>query len=230
MRRTQSPKPYGFRGFLFVPIFPVPARRFALAVICSLLLHGFILLPTNGPVAVSFQPPGRAMTLAGTLHIRKEPGEGAQGRERQHEKEVVRGNGRVSTERRVSRESTRNLSQSASMPKMNEGDGATAVPATVVVPAQGERSFRLRLARAARELRRETATYGGLRSGSVELRVAMGLPGGLPRVTVIRSSGDKSLDEQTRSLIERAVLRTEVPESLRGRPLNLAVLLEYQAD
>jgi len=90
--------------------------------------------------------------------------------------------------------------------------------------AAGLRQFRLALASEARRFRRypEVARRAGL-SGTVEVRVIVDAGGLTRRTDLTRSSGHEVLDTAALEMLHRAVVRTGLPESLRGQ--EFAVLL-----
>jgi periplasmic protein TonB len=90
--------------------------------------------------------------------------------------------------------------------------------------ADGIRQFRLAIAGEARRFRRypERARREGL-SGMAEVRIAVDSGGGTRTAALSRSSGHATLDDVALEMLRKAVLRAELPTSLRGQ--SFAVLL-----
>ncbi len=106
-------------------------------------------------------------------------------------------------------------------------------PATSVLPlesderglnAAGLRQFRLALAGEARRFRSyPSAARLEELTGTAEVRVSVESGGMTRRVELSRSSGHGALDKAALEMLRQAVVRVELPESLRGR--GFAVLL-----
>lgn len=99
------------------------------------------------------------------------------------------------------------------------------------VDADGLRQYRIDLATAARRFRVYPAVARARGwEGTVELAISFGplLPAPLVRVT--RSSGHSVLDEQALSMLTQAVRVAPVPESLRGRELNISLPIRFSLD
>ncbi len=84
--------------------------------------------------------------------------------------------------------------------------------------AEGVRQYRLALAVEARRFRRypPQAKEANM-TGTVEVRIAVATGGMVPEAYVARSSGHDLLDASALEMMKRAVPRSAVPVSLRGR-------------
>lgn len=102
------------------------------------------------------------------------------------------------------------------------------VPEADAATSDGLRHYRLALAREARQLKRypPLARERGW-SGTVEVHLTH--PAGLPAplVSLGRSSGHGVLDRQALETIGQAARRVDLPASLRGRELRLAIPVEF---
>lgn len=110
-------------------------------------------------------------------------------------------------------------------------------PASIIEPApsgdalspEGERLYRLSLAREARHFRRypELARASGW-EGVVVVTVATPTTGAAPLVSLARSSGHRVLDDQAVEMMVQAVARAPLPPEMRGRSFRISVPLEYR--
>lgn len=93
----------------------------------------------------------------------------------------------------------------------------------------GEREYRLNLAREARRFKRHPSGIDGREVGgvvvvSVFMRIAE-LP---PETRVQQSSGDEELDRAALEMMEQAVKTARIPLELQGRRFRIAVPVEYR--
>lgn len=97
--------------------------------------------------------------------------------------------------------------------------------------ADGLRQYRIDLATATRRFRAYPAIARSRGwEGTVELAVQSGPIMPVPSVRVTRSSGHAVLDEQALNMLAQAVRGVPLPESLRGRDLNIAVPIRFSLD
>lgn len=98
--------------------------------------------------------------------------------------------------------------------------------------AEGLRTYRLALGRAAKRLKLEyDRKYSRLErdlEGRVEMNIRSDATG--TRVLLARSSGHSTLDEQALELLGRAVQQTRLPDSLAGRHFEFSVPIEFEID
>lgn len=99
------------------------------------------------------------------------------------------------------------------------------------VGADELRQYRMALAIAARRFRhyppvaREGSWEGRV---DVELSASAGL--GVPRVSLVRSSGHRALDEQALSMVEQAAAVTRLPDGLQGIELRVLLPIEFSLE
>lgn len=103
-----------------------------------------------------------------------------------------------------------------------------ADPTDDAIDADGMRSYRMAIAISAQRYRSypEQAIARG-ESGTVALRVAVAGNASRGRVDLMRSSGSDALDREARAMLSKAVLATDLPESLRGRTFAFDMPVEY---
>lgn len=96
--------------------------------------------------------------------------------------------------------------------------------------AAGLRQFRLSLASEARRFRRypEAAQQAGW-SGTVEVRIAVEAGGPGRRADLSRSSGHAPLDAAALEMLQQALMRTVLPESLRGQAFTVLLPVVFEA-
>lgn len=100
----------------------------------------------------------------------------------------------------------------------------------VFLPAgDGEREYRLNLAREARRYRRHPARVDGRDAeGVVVVSISMQLVAHRPEIRLLQSSGDEVLDRAALEMMEQAVKVASIPLELQGRRFRIAVPVEYR--
>jgi len=128
----------------------------------------------------------------------------------------------------------------APTPAANRDTPAEALPAAIAGPTGGSaggvspddlRQYRVSLAVAARRFKRYPvlARERGW-EGRVEVTVSMSAWQPRPLVSLARSSGRATLDEQAITMLERASANTALPEGLKGREFSLLLPIEFTLD
>ena len=107
------------------------------------------------------------------------------------------------------------------------GDSDTS---EVFLPAgEGEREYRLNLAREARRYKRYPSGVDGRNAeGVVVVSVSMQVVARQPETRLLQSSGDEVLDRAALELMEQAVKTAGIPLELQGRRFRIAVPVEYR--
>jgi protein TonB len=93
----------------------------------------------------------------------------------------------------------------------------------------GEREYRLNLAREARRFKRHPSGIDGREAeGVVVVAVSMRVAELPPEIRLHQSSGDEALDRSALEMMERAVKTARIPLELQGRRFRIAVPVEYR--
>lgn len=109
--------------------------------------------------------------------------------------------------------------------------GAVAERPPEGIDADGVRQYRIDLASAARRFRVYPAVARARGwEGTVELAIASGPLVSVPVIRVTRSSGHPVLDEQAVSMLSQAVRVAPLPDSLRGRELNISLPIRFSLE
>lgn len=117
----------------------------------------------------------------------------------------------------------------AEVGRRESGSVIEPVPSVDAVSPEGERLYRLSLAREARHFRHypELARAYGW-EGEVVVTVATSTMGGVPVVSLGRSSGHRILDDQAIDMMAQAVGRASIPPEMLGRNFRISIPLEYR--
>lgn len=213
------------------------------ALLISLLLH-FFLIGVDGPLDVLFSSKGSVppVKLSASLAISADSlGESGQEREAQ-----IRANQVPVTQTRrqhfQNSDFGRNFGSTAttkSKPGPSSGNvlaSGQSLPSAFPdhaqqsesISADGERLYRLNLAREARRFKTypDLARASGWQGVAI---VAIDAPsiGALPVVSLARSSGHRVLDDQALEMMTQAVARALIPPEMAGRRFRISVPLEY---
>lgn len=116
-------------------------------------------------------------------------------------------------------------------PGQNAGRQAGGEDATdVFSPAgDGEREYRLNLAREARRYKRYPAGADGRSAeGVVVVSVSVQIVAHRPEIRLQQSSGDEALDRAALEMMGRAANVASIPLELQGRRFRIAVPVEYR--
>lgn len=100
----------------------------------------------------------------------------------------------------------------------------------VFLPAgDGEREYRLNLAREARRYKRYPHGVDGRNAeGVVVVSVFMQIVARQPETRLLQSSGDEALDRAALEMMEKAVKTAGIPLELQGRRFRITVPVEYR--
>src|SRR5574343_130933 len=103
------------------------------------------------------------------------------------------------------------------------------VSAEFFPPGDGEREYRLNLAREARRFKRyPPGADGSDAEGAVVVSVFMSTITHRPETRLQKSSGYETLDRAALEMMEQAVKTANMPPELRGRQFRLVVPVEYR--
>ena len=114
--------------------------------------------------------------------------------------------------------------------------GTTGSPLVTEANASGEsvdglRGYRIALATQARRFKRYPAqAMASGWAGSAHIRVEVGSDGQPRLATLVRSSGHEALDRAALAMIDAGVLRTRLPESLRGKAFAVMLPVVFNLD
>ena len=93
----------------------------------------------------------------------------------------------------------------------------------------GEREYRLNLAREARRYRRDhSGVDGRAAEGVVVVSISMPILAHRPEIRLQQSSGDQALDRAALDMMEQAAKLAVIPQELQGRRFRIAVPVEYR--
>lgn len=107
--------------------------------------------------------------------------------------------------------------------------GGEDAPDVFLPAGDGEREYRLNLAREARRYKRYPAGVGGRSAeGVVVVSVSVQLVAHRPAIRLQQSSGDEALDLAALEMMERAANVASIPQELQGRRFRIAVPVEYR--
>ena len=65
--------------------------------------------------------------------------------------------------------------------------------------------------------------------GIVQLRIDIGANGMLERHTLLRGSGNGTLDQHAINILQSAVPQTAIPSGLRNRPFYIAITIDFSS-
>ena len=99
------------------------------------------------------------------------------------------------------------------------------------VSADELRQYRMALAIAARRFKHYplVAREGGW-EGRVDVALSASAGQGMPRASLVRSSGYRALDEQALSMVEQAAAVTLLPEGLHNAEFRVLLPIEFSLD
>lgn len=113
--------------------------------------------------------------------------------------------------------------------EMRESDHDGAEP--LQASGEGERAYRLNLAREARRYKSYPSSSDGSKAEGVAFVSVSPLAGpGWPEVRLHRSSGDEGLDRSAIEIIAMAARSASIPVELQGRRFLVVVPVEYRHD
>lgn len=110
-----------------------------------------------------------------------------------------------------------------------EDQGAQDNVTTSAASGEGEREYRLNVARLARQFRSYPAVAKTqAQEGTVWVAISMSLAADRPKISLQRSSGHDVLDFQAVDMIGQAVKIAAIPTVLQGREFRIVVPVEYR--
>lgn len=134
-------------------------------------------------------------------------------------------------------EASASVTSSAVASTQQASIGAEQLPVVTSGPSkEGLRDYRIALGRAAQRLREEyEGRYNALErerrrgwEGRVEMNLQASAAGGLPALSLARSSGHSELDTQALELLGRAVQVTAIPAILRGQAFSMSLVMDFR--
>ena len=98
------------------------------------------------------------------------------------------------------------------------------------LPVDGERQYRLSLARQARRFQQSLLNgWAPVEAGVVLLAIFVQVGSPLPRVELLQSSGYPVLDQQALVMTRHAVEAAEMPSTIRGSSFRMNLPVEFRA-
>lgn len=111
----------------------------------------------------------------------------------------------------------------------DQNAGVVNQPDALLPAGDGEREYRLNLAREARRLKRFLSEGNGPHvEGVVVVTVSTLLAAHRPETKLQKSSGNAALDRQALEMMEQAVTAASMPPELQGKRFRIDVPLEYR--